>query len=96
MVLNGSATSTSGGLHKSDLKRVTTGRGESKRTRIVPKVKSASAKKNMPPQLKLWRAALKEYGLLRKGEFNIIKRGTADYNAVKTIYNKKLKKAGYR
>ena len=94
-VLNGTATSTSGGLKKGDLKRVTTGRGVSKRTRIVPKLKSATAKRNMPPQLRIWRTALKEYGLLRKGEFTVVRKGTPQYREVKKLYDAKLRKAGF-
>jgi hypothetical protein len=91
-VMNGTATQTSGGLKMGDLKRVTTGKGVSKRTKIVPKLKSSTAKRNMPPQL--WRASLKEYGLLQKGDFCIVKRGTADHRAVTKIYQAKLRKAG--
>lgn len=94
-VMNGTALHTSGGLTKSDLKRKTVGKGANAQTRIVSKAASANAKRNVPPQLKIWRDALKSTGVQRKGEFTPIKRGTAMYKKVRADYERRLAKAGY-
>lgn len=94
-VLHGTAKHTSGGLTKSDLKVVKTGgKGKTSRTKIVSKKASTAARKSVPPQLKMWRDSLKEHGVLSKGTFTPVKKGTARYAAVKKIYNAKIAKAG--
>jgi hypothetical protein len=88
-VMRGTRDTTSGGLKKSDLKYNQDGR-------IVSKVKSSSAKRTAPPQLKHWRDAVSEVHQQPKynGKFVPLKKGTQIYKDVKKVYKENLEQAG--
>ena len=83
-VFHGNAQKTSGGLRKSDLKL-------NKGGEIVSKKSSALAKKKEPEALKRWRKSVKKVSSKPKfkGKFNLLKKGTPFYRAVKKDYDSK-------
>lgn len=88
-VYHGNAKHTSGGLVKSDLKKTKAGS-------IVSKKNSTRAKKKESPLLKLWRQSVSTVYKQPKycGKFQVIKRGTPFYKAVKAEYKCRVAKAG--
>jgi hypothetical protein len=84
-VLNGTIPSTSGGLRKSDLKR-------NKKGRIVSRVKSDAAKRNVSGQLKLWQKAVSQTYKkpAYRGTFQKLKVGNVFYKHVCSAYKKLL------
>ncbi len=84
-VLHGNAEKTSGGLRKSDLKL-------NKRGEIVSKKSSTRAKKNEPEALKKWRKSVQKVSAEPRfeGKFNVLKKGSVFYRAVKKDYESKI------
>ena len=83
-VFHGNAEKTSGGLRKSDLKL-------NKGGEIVSKKSSALAKKSEPEALKKWRKSVKKVSAEPRfeGKFNLLKKGTPFYRAVKKDFDSK-------
>jgi hypothetical protein len=83
-VMHGTATETSGGLKKKDLKRTDDGR-----------IVSKKQVKALNPKLKAWSEATKTVMDGRKSDkFVALKKGSATYKKVKKEYNALVKKRG--